>query len=187
MRFNKYNPLYLVSLILLVVVSGCSKDTSKPNIEVIQDMMESPAIKTQEYIEEAVDHRGMLLPPENTVPVGFKPYRYNYDPDGAEKNLKNPFSGDLSSGVLLVGQKQYETQCALCHGYKGEGLEATSIGKVMALKPPPLISDKVKTWPDARIYHVISDGQGIMPSYATHVPQSVRWQLVNYIRHLQNK
>ncbi len=184
---QKTGTLYLISLICWLGFAGCSKDTSKPNIEVIQDMMESPAIKAQDYNEEATDHRGMLVPPDNTVPVGFKPYKYKYDPEGAGKNLKNPYQGESSSEILMVGQKQYETQCAVCHGYKGEGLNATSVGQKLALKAPPLINEKVKSWPDGRIYHVISDGQGIMPSYASHVPQSVRWQLVNYIRYLQTK
>lgn len=177
----------LLGLGLVLTNLGCTKDKSKPNVELIQDMMESPAIKAQEYSEDAADHRGMLLPPEHTAPVGFHPYKYKNDPEAAGKNLKNPYAGDQSYEVLSVGQKQFETQCALCHGSKGEGLNTTTVGQKMALKPPPLTSDKVKSWSDGRIYHVISEGQGIMPSYAAHVPQNVRWQLVNYIRHLQNK
>lgn len=180
--------LYLISVFFWFSTNtGCSKDVTQPNIEVLQDMMESPAIKEQEFIEDQPDHRGMLVPPENTVPVGFKPYKYKFDPEGAGKNLKNPYAVDRSDLVLLTGQKQFETHCAVCHGFKGEGQNATSVGEKMVLKPPQLTSDKIKSWPDGRIYHVIADGQGIMPSYASHVPQNVRWQLVNYIRHLQSK
>jgi hypothetical protein len=30
-------------------------------------------------------------------------------------------------------------------------------------------------------------GQGVMGPYASHIPQKYRWQVVNYIRHLQKK
>ncbi|MNT30857.1 hypothetical protein D3C72_1666710 [compost metagenome] len=57
----------------------------------------------------------------------------------------------------------------------------------MSLKPPALLTDKVKAWPDGHLYHVITVGQGVMGPYASHIPQSVRWQVVNYIRFLEKQ
>ena len=51
---------------------GCER--RKPNIELIQDMMQSPAIKAQDYDDDAVAKRAMDLPPEGAVPVGHTPY-----------------------------------------------------------------------------------------------------------------
>lgn len=153
----------------------------RPNIELIQDMFESPAIKAQE--------EGMRLPPEGTVPVGFKPYRYATDPAAAARELKNPMAGDDSAKALYVGMKMYETNCAVCHGLKGEGGESAHsvVSAAMALKPPALVSDKVRAMSDGQVYHIITMGQGVMGPYASHVPQNQRWQLVNYIRQLQKK
>jgi hypothetical protein len=67
----------------------------------------------------------------------------------------------------------------------GEGSEKATVAQLMALKPPPMVSDKIKGWTDGQIYHVITAGQGVMGPYATHVPAKSRWQVVNYIRHLQ--
>ncbi len=55
-----------------------------------------------------------------------------------------------------------------------------------ALKPPPLISDKIIGVADGAIFHIISDGQGVMSSYAFQlVDEKDRWAIVNYVRSLQ--
>lgn len=169
----------------LIALQGC-KDSSKPNIEVIQDMMESPAIKPQEYDEESPNHSGMRVPPEGTQPVGFIPYRYAKDVAGAARN-QNPMANDFSEDSLKVGLKYYQTNCAVCHGLQGEGGEKLPVGEKMALKPPQLTSAKIKGWTDGQIYHVITMGQGVMGPYASHIPQKYRWQVVNYVRHLQKE
>ncbi|PIS09743.1 MAG: hypothetical protein COT73_13230 [Bdellovibrio sp. CG10_big_fil_rev_8_21_14_0_10_47_8] len=173
---------YLIVGVMMAGLMACS-DKDKPNVELIQDMMESPSVRAQEYDETFADHAGgAQVPPDHTVPVGFKPYRIGYDPVLAKAD-KNPFAGNMSDEVLLTGQKYYETNCMVCHGQKGHG--DGSISSKMPNKPPALVTDKIKGWADGQIYQVISMGQGTMGSYASHVPQKDRWQVVNYIRHLQ--
>lgn len=174
------------SLILSFGLTGCDNDKGKPNIELIQDMMESPAIEPQEYDESSPNHSGMRVPPEGTQPVGFIPYRYAKDFAGAAKNV-NPLAHDTTEETLNVGLKFYQTNCMICHGAQGEGSEKSSVGEKMALKPPALTSEKITKWTDGQIYHVITMGQGLMGPYASHVPQKYRWQVVNYIRHLQKE
>jgi mono/diheme cytochrome c family protein len=169
----------------VAIATGCS-DKSKPNVELIQDMMVSESIKSQEYDESSPNKSGMRVPPEGTQPVGFVPYRYATDPTAAARN-PNPLAGQTSDEVLKVGLKFYTTQCALCHGEQGEGGDKLSIGEKMALKPPSLLSDKVRGWTDGQLYHVITMGQGVMGPYASHIPQRYRWQVVNYIRTLQKE
>lgn len=173
----------------VLVMTSCGPRGNNPNMELIQDMMESPAIKAQEYDENSPHHSGMRVPPEHTAPVGFEPYKYATDLEGAVKNLKNPLVGKVDEETLSVGQKYYETNCAVCHGFKGEGAVAANatVSAKMALKPPPVVSDKVKAWPDGHLYHVITMGQGVMGPYASHVPQKYRWQVVNYIRFLEKQ
>ncbi|MCX7979238.1 MAG: cytochrome c, partial [Bdellovibrionaceae bacterium] len=113
--------VFVISSLLV----GCS-DNTKPNIELVQDMMVSPALKARRPGANRV-------PPDHTVPVGFTPYEFANDPEGAKAN-KNPFAGDMSPEVLMVGQKHYETQCAVCHGHWGEGAQNSSVAGFMALK-----------------------------------------------------
>ena len=173
-------------LLVLPFLAACNSNHGTPNIELIQDFMESPAIKAQEYDATAPNNSGMRLPPENTVPRGFEPYEYAKDFDGALKQ-KNPIAEDMSEPTLAVGLKYYNTNCKICHGSHGEGAVAagSSVSEFMNLKPQSLLSDKVKGWTDGNIFHVITMGQGVMGPYASHIPARYRWQVVNYVRHLQ--
>ena len=38
---------------------------------------------------------------------------------------------------------------------------------------------------DGRIYHIITNGQGNMPSFATQVTRNDRWRVIAYIRSVQ--
>lgn len=177
--------VFVASAIAMISLTSCGNKTL-PNVELIQDMMESPAIKTQEYDETSPNHSGMRVPPDGTQPIGFVPYRYATDIEGSVKN-KNPMAGDFSEATLKIGLKYYTTQCAVCHGDQGEGGEKLSVAQTMPLKPPSLLSTKIRTWTDGQIYNVIAVGQGLMGPYASHIPQKYRWQVVNYIRTLQTE
>lgn len=180
-------PYMILSAVAVFAVS-CTNDQPKlrkePNIELIQDMMDQPAIKPQDYLPGQPKVAGSRMPPENTVPVGYKPYPYHNDPVTAAARLKNPFSGDMSPEIVNLGRVKYETYCAVCHGYEGKG--DGPVAPKMALKPPPVVSEKVINQNDAAIYHIITDGQGVMASYAPQIhKENDRWAIVNYIRSLQ--
>lgn len=174
-----------LTLVLAALLVGC-QGSDKPNVEFIQDMMESPAIKAQEFDATSPGGSGMRLPPEHTVPVGFTPYKYAADFEGAVRDLKNPMAGDSSEAVIMTGMKYYETNCTICHGAHGEGGAERSVSQFMALKPPSLLTEKAVKMTDGQLYHIITMGQGMMGAYASHIPQAYRWQVVTYIRSLQN-
>lgn len=173
----------LLFISTVLTFSSCHIDKSKPNFELIQDMMESPALKSQEYDEDAPNHAAMRVPPEGTQPRGFEPYApVDFE---AAKTLKNPMEANFSEETLKTGIKYYTIHCQICHGANGEGGEKSTVGEKMALKPPSLLSAKVKGLADGQVYHIITKGQGVMGPYASHIPQKYRWQVVQYIRHLE--
>lgn len=182
------NSKLLIALLLVpsIFFVGCTKNSKskEPNVELIQDMMEQAALKPQDFEPHDRTKAASRMPPEGTVPVGYKPYPYHQDPTGAQAKLKNPRAGDMSPEILGIGRKKYETYCAVCHGYEGHG--DGPVAPKMALKPPSVVSDKIIAMNDAGIYHIITDGQGVMASYAYQiVEESDRWAIVNYIRSLQ--
>ncbi|RYZ70617.1 MAG: cytochrome c [Proteobacteria bacterium] len=176
----------LIVLIAALGFNACGAKGDRTNVELLQDMMESPAIKAQEYDESSPNHMGMRVPSDNTAPVGFTPYKFKGDLEGASKNV-NPLANSMGPDVLLVGQKYFETNCTVCHGLKGQGNPESNVVKNMALKPPSIMTDKIKGWTDGHLYHVITEGQGVMGPYASHIPQAYRWQVVNYIRFLHKE
>lgn len=170
---------------MALALTGCGPKGNQPNIELIQDMMDQPAVKAQKADDTWGDGMSARVPPANTQPIGFKPYKYATDIDAAIRENKNPIAGDFSDEVLLVGQNHYNTNCMVCHGAAGDGN-----GPVKAKYPlpiPSLKSDKIRGWVDANIYHVIVMGQGTMGPYGANVPDEARWPVVNYIRHLQKQ
>lgn len=173
----------IAASIAVLFFTSCRGGKNQTNIELIQDMMESPAIKPQEYDDSAPNNSGSRVPPEGTQPQGFVPYKYS-DFLAAAAN-PNPLAGQFTEEVLKTGTKYYTIHCTICHGANGQGGEQMSVAETMALKPPALTSDKIRGWTDGQIYHVISMGQGVMGPYAAHIPQKYRWQVVNYVRHLQ--
>lgn len=123
---------------------------------------------------------GMREPVKGTVARGFLPYEFTGQPDSLVRLLANPLA--VSKDVLMRGQERYNIYCSPCHGYFGEG---DSRLKGQFPKPPTLHSVKVDNWSDGNIYHVITNGQNVMPSYAEQVSSDDRWAIIHYIRALQ--
>lgn len=191
--FKKNKKLFFVGFIVGSLVgvgfglSSCGPKGNKPNVEVIQDMMEQPALKAQDFHPHDREKSSMLVPPEGTWPKNVKPYLYKGKPTEAGKKLVNPLKGDKSSELSELGQRHYENFCMVCHGQGGAG-DGPVAPKFQGVKPPSLLTDKIKNYPDGRIFHIITVGQGIMGTYIHQLPKEKdRWAVVNYVRSLQKK
>jgi mono/diheme cytochrome c family protein len=165
---------------VLVLATACSK--SNTNVELIQDMMESPAVKAQDHNPKMPGESANTLPPEGTQAIGHIPYKFKGKADEAEKALANPIAGQN----LARGKELFETYCYVCHGTKGDGKGPVS--PKFQVPIPALTSDKVRAFKDGRIFHIITDGQGVMSSYATQIKREKdRWAVVNYVRSLKRE
>jgi len=123
---------------------------------------------------------GMQEPVQGSVARGFIPYPFKDKPEEAGKLLVNPLIPDKDN--LEVGKNKYNIYCSPCHGYLAEG---DSRLNDQFPNPPSLHSEKVRTWSDGRLYHVIVEGQNVMPSYSYQLSRQERWAVVNYLRVLQ--
>ncbi len=180
----------VIAALVCSVFYGCSAGTNKTNVELIQDMMDQISVKAQDWDPKTPDMSTVRVPPENTVPQGTTPYPYKGNPLLAETKLVNPLAGDFTPSTLSLGKERYQIYCKVCHGEKGMG--DGPVAEKMAVRPPSLLSDKVRGFADGRIFHIITDGQGVMSSYVAEIKDSsperrVTWAIVNYIRTLQKK
>ena len=124
---------------------------------------------------------GLMEPQPGTVAVGEVPYPYaQNEADKAGAELVNPLRP--TPEVLAHGKFVYENVCITCHGPKGAG-----DGAVTALfpKPPSLMTQKVRDWPDGQLFHRPMRGQNSMPSHARQVDQKDAWSVVLWIREMQ--
>jgi mono/diheme cytochrome c family protein len=122
----------------------------------------------------------MRKPVEGTVARGFIPYEFKGMPDSLVVPAPNPLP--FTQKYIDLGKKRYNSYCSPCHGYFGKG-DSRLRGQFPV--PPSLLSDKVKNWKDANIYHVITNGQNTMPSYESSISRDDRWAIIHYIRVLQ--
>lgn len=142
-------------------------------------MMNQDKIIPQSRSELFEDERGMRTPVEGTVARGFIPYLYK----GIEepvKYLSNPLLPTEKN--LALGKEKFLTFCSPCHGNYGDG-DSRLHGQFP--NPPSLHSARIREFEDGRIYHVITNGKNVMPSYAAQVNREERWAIINYIRVLQ--
>jgi mono/diheme cytochrome c family protein len=164
-------------------LASCNGGENKTNIELIQNMMDQPSVKSQDWVPEDGDKLQMRTPPKGTISRGHQPYAYQSDIAGAEKQ-PNPLANDFSEKTLAAGKDRYGIYCLVCHGDHGAG--DGKVAAKMAVKPRNLMSDDAKKYTDGRIYHAITAGRGVMGSYASQIPDpKQRWQIVNYVRSLQ--
>ena len=142
------------------------------------------ALKPQGY-STLQNKPAVRMPPANTVARNIKYYPYKGDLQGAIDNLRNPYAGDFSNEVISQGRDYYRIYCSVCHGDNGKdiGLVGQKLG---IIKPPSLVNEKVSAYPDARLFHIITDGQGLMRPYNTQIyKEKHRWAIVQYVRELQ--
>jgi mono/diheme cytochrome c family protein len=126
------------------------------------------------------DNFGMRPPVEGTVARGFLPYPFKGKPAEAEAKLINPLVP--TEKVLELGKQKYLTYCSPCHGNFGMG-DSRLRGQFP--NPPTLHSDRIRNMKDGGIFHIITEGQNVMSSYASQLSVDERWAIVHYIRVLQ--
>lgn len=148
-------------------------------IEPFNWMEKQAKIIPQSASEFFADGRGMRLPVEGTVAKGFIPYPFEGQTNPTEV-LSNPYFPTKEN--LNLGQRKFLTYCSPCHGNFGDG-DSRLQGQFP--NPPTLHSDRARNFQDGTIYHIITIGQNVMPSYASQVTREERWAIVNYIRVLQ--
>lgn len=97
--------------------------------------------------------------------------------------LANPVPADAQS--LERGELLFDRYCAVCHGSAGLGAEAWILDKWPALAAYNLAMDPVQSYADGYLYGMIRVGRGLMPAYGHQITHFDRWNIVNYVRQLQ--
>jgi REP element-mobilizing transposase RayT/mono/diheme cytochrome c family protein len=89
----------------------------------------------------------------------------------------------LTPKFLARGRERFDAICAECHDRTGSGS-----GMVVQRgfpQPPSYHVPRLRNAPIGHFFDVITNGYGVMYSYATHVQPEDRWAIAAYIRALQ--
>jgi len=110
--------------------------------------------------------------------------RFMGDEPGDPNRFINPVPASARS--IRHGERLYQSNCSPCHGRRIEGKQIE--GGVQQWMPGlPLFEPMMKDKPDGHFYQAIHYGfAGIMPSYGYKFSIEEEWDIVNYIRSVQN-
>ncbi|MEW6731138.1 MAG: cytochrome c [Acidobacteriota bacterium] len=173
----------LLPFVVVGVIYGLSRDTSKRNLEIPSQMQYSPAAHSQSANTVLPNGMTQQLPVAGTVPRGFQPFHYGPGPEEADRagrELANPMQKTAEN--LARGREVYKNYCLICHGATGAG-DGPLIPKYP--NPPSYWSEKSKQISDGKMFHIITLGRNTMPAHAGQVEAADRWRTILYIRNLQ--
>ena len=93
---------------------------------------------------------------------------------------------DQLKAFILRGQERFNIYCTPCHGRLGDGQGMISKRGLSLRRPPANYhTDRLRKMPIGHFYDVMTNGYGVMFSYASRVEPEDRWAIAAYIRVLQ--
>ena len=207
----RYVFLFHLFLVAAVVAIGGYRGmkSSKPTIEIFNDMDRQAKLKAQKPSQFFADGSGSRLPVAHTVPVGYEipetaladggtpgpgytaldTSYYNtgrfgdYFGSGMPKELG--LTDENSAAFLRRGQERYKIYCAVCHGESGSAQSVVAnagFANIRNLHDPMMQPDQ---YADGAIYNTITNGKGLMGSYGEKLNVRDRWAVVAWMRVLQ--
>lgn len=96
--------------------------------------------------------------------------------------VRNPVEPTPQS--IQNGEGLFRIYCAMCHGEQGRG-NGQMVGKVVPSSD--LHAERIRNQKDGYLYATIRSGGLVMPAYQHALSTAERWDLVNYVRHLQQQ
>ncbi|WNG55904.1 cytochrome c [Archangium gephyra] len=172
------------SVLAAALQVGCERDVSQPNLEYAPDMYGSVPYDSYAPNPNTRDGKTLMAPAAGSIPRGYSPLHHGPGPEEATRaatDLKNPF--EASEPVLERGKVAFNRYCSHCHGSSGlgDGLVAARFPG-----PPSLLAEHARGLADGQLFHIITQGQGLMPAHGSQVAPEDRWKIVHYLRSLQS-
>jgi mono/diheme cytochrome c family protein len=167
-----------VSVALTILLAGCRSE--------MYDQPRYEPLEPSTFFENGASARQLVAgtvprfaPGE--VPKGADPARFLTGMERGQPVTDPPLPVDRT--VLDRGQQRYRIFCTPCHGQLGGGRGIVVRRGFTA--PPDFAIDRLRQEPLGHFVDVITNGHGVMYSYAARVPPRDRWAIAAYIRVLQ--
>jgi mono/diheme cytochrome c family protein len=160
---------------IAIFATGCRQDMhDQPKYRPLAASSFFPDGRSARPMVEGTVARGYL---KNDIPLYFGKAARD------SKDFVTELPVKLDKALLERGQQRFNIFCSPCHGQSGDG-EGMVVQR--GLKHPPTYhSDRLHKQPVGYFFDVMSNGFGVMPSYASRIPVNDRWAIVAYVRALQ--
>jgi hypothetical protein len=163
----------LILIAAVFVASGCR-----------QNMHDQAKFEPYEASPIFADGAAARPLPVGTVARGF--LRENaayYTGLGADGRLVASLPVPVTARLLARGRERYEIFCSPCHDRVGTG--RGMIVRRGFTQPPSFHEPRLKASPAGHFVNVMTEGFGVMPSYAAQVAPADRWAIAAFIQVLQ--
>jgi hypothetical protein len=148
-----------------------------------QDMHDQPRYESMEASDFFADGSASRRPPEGTVARGHLRDDELLYTGKVNGEIANVFPYQITQDVLTRGQQRYNIFCSPCHDRVGRG-RGIIVERGMK-QPPSFHIVRLREAEPGYFFDVITNGYGLMFSYASRVPVHDRWAIAAYIRALQ--
>lgn len=91
----------------------------------------------------------------------------------------------ITRELLERGRERFAIACAVCHGIHGDG-DSPVAHAMQRRRPPSFAERKLVALTPGKMFDVVTNGYGLMPSYATLLDVRDRWAVVAFVRTLQH-
>jgi len=166
-----YSPLALS--VLLVLTSSCRRD-------MFNQPSSKPLTQNDFFQDNQMASRPVVM---HTVARGHLNEDEAFYTGKIGTNLVTTFPMPITPEILQRGRERYDIYCSVCHGRTGEG-NGMIVQRGFPV-PPSYHIDRLREAPVGHFFDVMTQGYGIMYSYAERVNPEDRWAIAAYIRALQ--
>ncbi len=181
-----------VNVLLLLAFVGSlglnwalGRDLSQPNSDFLPGMAEPVSYGAFAPNPNFPDGKTLREPAPGTIARGHLPLHYRPTPEDAVRagqELHSPFRAD-DAAVRERGATVFANYCQVCHG--PQGLGDGPVTRRGVPPPPSFLTGKSKDMKDGQLFHILTYGQGNMPSYASQLSREDRWHAIVHVRSLQ--
>ncbi|HEY2573295.1 MAG TPA: cytochrome c [Verrucomicrobiaceae bacterium] len=163
----------IIFLCALIPLAACRQD--------MNDQARYEPLKKSDFFSDGSASRP--VPARTVSREAFHEDEVFYSGKINDREFANTLPMPLTRELLQRGRERFDIYCAVCHGRTGEGR-----GMIVQRgfpQPPSYATARLRDAPLGYFYHVMTQGYGLMYSYADRVEPADRWAIAAYIRVLQ--
>lgn len=154
-----------------------------PGCELRQAMYNQPKHKPLAASTFFADGRSARLPVAGTIAQGQLRLDRHFFEGKGDTGLATTLPMPLTKELLQRGQQRFDIYCSPCHDRTGRG-NGMVVQRGMK-RPPSYHIDRLRSAPVGYFYDVMTNGFGVMYSYASRITPQDRWAIAAYVKTLQ--